>query len=142
MTNARNNNKMIRVQELRKRTQLSAQRFGDLYEIPMRTIQDWERGVRTAPEYVINLLERAVNEDFPRTWKVYDAGSVQEVLGVDGEDNFPGQFKNYKEVAAALNKGYGYDETDDCFFTEDDVIRAHEHGYAFIYPDGVKVLYL
>lgn len=133
---------MNKVKELRTRTQLSAQRFGNLYGIPMRTIQDWERGVRTAPEYVINLLERAVNEDFPRTWKVYDAGSVQEVLGVESEDNFPGQFKNYKEVAAAINKGYGYDETDDCFFTEADVIRAHERGYIFIYPDGAKVLYL
>lgn len=142
MTNARNINKMTRVQELRKRTQLSAQRFGDLYEIPMRTIQDWERGVRTAPEYVINLLERAVNEDFPRTWKVYDDGSVQEVLGVEGEDNFPGQFKNYKEVAAAINKGYGYDGSEDETWTEDDVISAHMKGYVFIYDDGVKVLYL
>lgn len=63
---------MNKVKELRKRTQLSAQRFGNLYGIPMRTIQDWERGVRTAPEYVINLLERAVNEDFPKERKVND----------------------------------------------------------------------
>lgn len=63
---------MNKVKELRTRTQLSAQRFGNLYGIPMRTIQDWERGVRTAPEYVINLLERAVNEDFPRGQKIND----------------------------------------------------------------------
>lgn len=58
-----------RVHAMRTRAQLSAQKFGDYYGIPLRTIQDWEREVRTAPEYVINLLERAVNEDFPRATK-------------------------------------------------------------------------
>lgn len=54
MTNAE------RVKEMRKETGLSAQKFGDKYGIPLRTIQEWERGGRTAPDYVIDLLAFAV----------------------------------------------------------------------------------
>ena len=55
-----------KMRELRKRTGLSAQKFGDLYGIPLRTIQNWEGGQRMPPEYVLRLLERVVNEDFPK----------------------------------------------------------------------------
>lgn len=51
MTNAE------RVKALRKLSGLSAQKFGDKYGIPLRTIQEWERGGRNAPEYVIDMLE-------------------------------------------------------------------------------------
>lgn len=131
---------MNKVKFLRERTKLSAQKFGDLYGIPLRTIQDWEREVRTAPEYVINLLERAVNEDFPRVWKDYDKGSVHDPkrASVESEVAIIGEFKNYKEVAAALNKELAPDEP----YTEDDVIAEHMAGYLDIYRDGIKLLYL
>jgi len=53
-----------KIKALRKRTGLSMQKFGDLYGIPLRTIQSWEGGVRMPPEYVVRLLERAVKDDF------------------------------------------------------------------------------
>lgn len=53
-----------RIRELRKMTGLSQQKFGDLYGIPMRTIQNWEYGVNEVPGYLIGLLERVVREDF------------------------------------------------------------------------------
>ncbi len=53
------------VKELRQLTGLSQQKFGDLYHIPLRTIQDWEAGKMQPPTYTIELLERAVREDFP-----------------------------------------------------------------------------
>lgn len=52
------------IREIRAMTGLSAQKFGDKYDIPMRTIQNWEGGQRKAPEYVCKLLERVVKEDF------------------------------------------------------------------------------
>lgn len=55
---------MDTIKDLRRRTGLSAQKFGDLYGIPLRTIQNWESGVNTPPEYVVKLLGRAVAEDF------------------------------------------------------------------------------
>ena len=52
------------IKELRSITGLSAQKFGDKYGIPLRTIQNWEGGQRRAPKYVINLLERCVKIDY------------------------------------------------------------------------------
>ncbi len=47
----------MRIKELRKRTGYTQTQFGALFGIPMRTIQDWELGYRTPPEYVINMIE-------------------------------------------------------------------------------------
>nr|DAU62186.1 MAG TPA: putative transcriptional regulator [Caudoviricetes sp.] len=52
------------IKELRSLTGLSQKVFSDKYEIPKRTIEDWEAERRTPPEYVIKLLERVVKEDF------------------------------------------------------------------------------
>ena len=52
------------IKELRALTGLSQKAFSDKYEIPKRTIEDWETGRRTPPEYVTKLLERVVKEDF------------------------------------------------------------------------------
>lgn len=54
-----------RVTILRGQTGLSQQAFSDFYGIPKRTVQAWEGEFMQAPDYVIDLLERAVNEDFP-----------------------------------------------------------------------------
>ena len=55
---------MITCKEIRSITGLSQKKFGDLYSIPLRTIQNWEQETNEAPEYVLLLLERAVREDF------------------------------------------------------------------------------
>lgn len=52
------------IKEIRILTGLSQQAFSDKYEIPKRTIEDWEAGRRNPPEYVTSLLERAVKEDY------------------------------------------------------------------------------
>ncbi len=51
------------IKEMRTLLGLSQTAFGEKYQIPMRTIQDWEAGKRTPPIYVMLLLERAVLED-------------------------------------------------------------------------------
>ena len=55
-----------RIKDLREFTGLSAQKFGDKYGIPLRTIQNWEGGVNTPPAYVVSLLERVVKEDYKK----------------------------------------------------------------------------
>ena len=47
------------------RTQLGATQseFAARYNIPFRTIQNWETGVRKPPEYIVALLEGRVRED-------------------------------------------------------------------------------
>lgn len=52
------------IRDIRNLTGLSARKFGEMYHIPTRTIENWEMGTRSCPVYVRELLERAVKEDF------------------------------------------------------------------------------
>ena len=52
-----------KIRELRQRKGLTQERFCEVYGIPKRTLENWEQGSRKPPEYVIALLERAVEQD-------------------------------------------------------------------------------
>ena len=56
------------MKEIRAMTGLSIINFSILYHIPPRTIEHWEsqseKSRRKCPDYVLELLERAVREDF------------------------------------------------------------------------------
>lgn len=52
------------IKEIRIITGLSQQKFGEKYNIPKRTIQNWESNVNVPPEYLVMLLERVVKEDY------------------------------------------------------------------------------
>lgn len=56
----------MELKEMRKLLGLSQSAFGKRYNIPVRTIQEWESGRRKSPIYVLELLERAVVEDEKR----------------------------------------------------------------------------
>lgn len=49
------------IQELRAKTGLSQSKFSEYFEIPLRTVQEWEQGRRKPPEYIPKLLERIWN---------------------------------------------------------------------------------
>ena len=51
------------VREMRSKLGITQGEFAARYNIPFRTIQNWETGSRKPPEYIINLLERQVKED-------------------------------------------------------------------------------
>jgi len=55
------------IKDIRKLTGLSQAEFSEKYEIPKRTIEDWEAGVRKPPKYVLKLLERVVIYDYKIT---------------------------------------------------------------------------
>jgi len=46
-----------KIKELRERTGMNRKEFGDYFQIPYRTVTEWERDNRHAPEYVLRLLE-------------------------------------------------------------------------------------
>lgn len=52
---------MNAVKQLRKRTGLSQSQFANKFDIPVRTIQQWEQGVSSPPSYVTNMLEQLVD---------------------------------------------------------------------------------
>ena len=52
------------IKEIRLFTGLSQANFSEKYNIPKRTLQDWEYGKRIPPAYVVELLEFKVKSDF------------------------------------------------------------------------------
>ena len=46
-----------KIKELRESTGLNRKEFCDYFQIPYRTVTEWERDNRHAPEYVVRLLE-------------------------------------------------------------------------------------
>ena len=53
----------MEIKEIRTLTGLSQTNFGKKYNIPVRTIQDWETEKRNPPAYVVELLEFRVRYD-------------------------------------------------------------------------------
>lgn len=51
-----------RIKAARALTGLSQIKFAAEYGLPRRTLEAWEAGDRKPPEYVVNLLEKAVKE--------------------------------------------------------------------------------
>ena len=46
-----------KIKELREMTGMNRREFCDYFNIPYRTVTEWERDNRHAPEYVLRLLE-------------------------------------------------------------------------------------
>ena len=46
-----------RIKELRESTGMNRKEFCEYFQIPYRTVTEWERDNRHAPEYVVRLLE-------------------------------------------------------------------------------------
>lgn len=53
----------LKISEIRKLTGLSRIAFSKFYNIPLRTVEDWEWEKKEPPVYVKNFLERIVKED-------------------------------------------------------------------------------
>ena len=71
------------VKELRKETGMSQSAFAAYLGIPVRTLQDWEQERRTPPEYVVEMMERILNNEYFRKDKVNE----NELLGTATERN-------------------------------------------------------
>jgi DNA-binding transcriptional regulator YiaG len=54
---------MNRSEEIRAILGISRAEFSRRYNIPVRTLENWDAGIQNPPEYVYELLERAVKED-------------------------------------------------------------------------------
>ena len=45
-----------RIKELRKKTGLSQSEFSAKFGIPVRTLQQWEQGISSPPEYLVRMM--------------------------------------------------------------------------------------
>lgn len=78
---------------IRKEAGMKRPEFSRKYGIPVRTLEDWDAGKNTPPDYVINLLARALYEDKagttdktgygkgkPVRFVVYNCGKYDEAI--------------------------------------------------------------
>ena len=49
--------KAKKIKELRECTGMNRKEFCEYFDIPYRTVTEWERDMRHAPDYVVRLLE-------------------------------------------------------------------------------------
>ena len=53
----------MEVRELRRQLGATQSEFARRYNIPFRTVQNWETGIRKPPAYILELLEQRIRED-------------------------------------------------------------------------------
>lgn len=54
---------MMTFKELRERSGMTRGQFAEYFEIPYRTVQNWELGLRVCPDYLLKLMQyKLVNE--------------------------------------------------------------------------------
>lgn len=49
--------------ELRLLSGMNMTEFGQYFELPYRTVQNWEYGVRSCPEYLLKLMEYKLRKE-------------------------------------------------------------------------------
>ena len=108
----------MNIKELRQKLKMTQKEFGEYLNIPQRTIQSWELGDRTPPEYVLELIrfkikkERLImkkfelfKNDIEINWR--DKGKIVEGCTLDQGDCDPEiikSFDNKDEALEALKK--------------------------------------
>jgi DNA-binding transcriptional regulator YiaG len=53
----------VTFKELREASGMSRGRFAEYFEIPYRTVQNWELGLRECPEYLMKLIQFKLNNE-------------------------------------------------------------------------------
>lgn len=108
---------MTRIEELRKmRKNKTRADLSRTYDIPIRTLEDWEAGKSTPPEYVLDLLERAIREDeqLPRIYRIYVMNGQDE-----SEDRKTANKKEAIRLAQALTKYHDKKDIEIRIYSED-----------------------
>lgn len=49
--------------ELRKESGMKQKEFSEYFGIPLRTIENWERGENKCPQYLLDLMEYKLNNE-------------------------------------------------------------------------------
>lgn len=76
-----------KIKELRESTGMNRKEFCKYFQIPYRTVTEWELDNRHAPEYVLRLLEYYIQNEGLAKKKVTDECSEMEERGGLHEEN-------------------------------------------------------
>jgi len=88
----------VNIKELRASTGMTQSEFGKYFNIPMRTIQNWEGGKRNCPKYLVELIEYKLEKEEIRMKRYFITNNA------------------YREIVfAKSNKGFVFDSPDGVF---------------------------
>lgn len=98
-----------KMKSIRRFTGLSQAKFGKKYNIPKRTIENWEEGKNEPPDYVLELLWRCVQCDEFREWhdvrnRKPDSGLSILFCDIDG-DMYTGYYSEMSKMWSADDAG-------------------------------------
>lgn len=62
-----------KIKELREITGMNRRQFCEAFEIPYRTVTEWERGTRNAPKYVLKFMEYYIQMFFVKHFSLKKA---------------------------------------------------------------------
>lgn len=93
---------MKTINDIRKYAGVSRPEFSRKYGIPVRTLENWEAETRKCPGYLINLLSRAVLEDFKKY--LVEFAFAENFTAVDEWDTMDGLDEMTSENAEAAAK--------------------------------------
>lgn len=75
-----------RLIELRKSTGMNRREFCEYFEIPYRTVQDWEAGKREMPEYLFRLMKYKVEMERLRNKELINISNINKEQMHEGEE--------------------------------------------------------
>lgn len=80
---------MLTFKELREQSGMNMKQFAAHFEIPYRTIQNWEAGVNKCPEYLLKLMKFRLDhkESHGRCWVCEDEDRFNEIVCYIPNDN-------------------------------------------------------
>ena len=66
-----------KIKELRESTGMNRKQFCEYFQIPYRTVTEWELDHRHAPEYVLRLLQYYIEKEGLNRRTPHDGGMVE-----------------------------------------------------------------
>lgn len=131
---------IMTIKEMRQQLGDTQHEFSERYQIPFRTIQNWESGLRTPPEYVIALLEERVRVDKinRRTVKLpkYDPNKLE----LPRRGDFVGAKSWLRAVAAVLGKNVVF-ALDEALMCEGSFLGHSDEFLVWVYGDDPLTRY-
>ena len=136
----------MEIRELRRQLGDTQSEFAHRYNIPFRTVQNWEAGIRRPPAYILELLQQRIREDLVNRRTVILPSYDSKKRTLPNRSDYVGSFGWLKAVSESLGRNivFALDEALMClgYFggrTDEFVIWVYADDNATDY-NGVVVL--
>ena len=90
---------MMDIKKLRARVRMSQRQFAEYFNIPKRTIENWEGGQRKPPPYVVELIEYKIRKEKLGMLRLIEKDHSEEKVLMEGYlDDIVRYLKENKEI--------------------------------------------